>query len=111
VQNPLQLDIWGCGINAARWIPDKVGFEYDLKPELMPVEPFKKKVTVCSGFNCVLGGKPNLAHWSGLRVAALPMHHRDPFDRILIAQAQIEGLPLLTGDPLMARYDVELITA
>lgn len=57
---------WGCGINAARWIPDKVGADYDLKPELLPLAPHKNKVTVLSGFNCVLGGKPNLAHWSGI---------------------------------------------
>ncbi|MGL1833266.1 type II toxin-antitoxin system VapC family toxin [Rhodocyclaceae bacterium SMB388] len=37
-------------------------------------------------------------------VAALPMLHRDPFDRILVAQAQIEGISLLTVDPLVAAY-------
>jgi hypothetical protein len=57
---------WGCGINSARWIPDKVGADYDLKDELKPIGPYKEKVTVLSGFNCVLGGRPNLAHWSGV---------------------------------------------
>ena len=57
---------WGCGINSARWIPDKVGADYDLKPELASIGPYKNKVTVLSGFNCVLGGRPNLAHWSGI---------------------------------------------
>jgi hypothetical protein len=56
---------WGCGINSARWIPDKVGADYDVKDELRPIAPYKKKVTVMSGFNCILGGRPNLAHWSG----------------------------------------------
>lgn len=37
-------------------------------------------------------------------VAALPMLHRDPFDRILVAQAQVEGISLLTVDPLVAAY-------
>lgn len=37
-------------------------------------------------------------------VAALPMLHRDPFDRILVAQAQIEGISLLTVDPFVAAY-------
>ena len=41
-----------------------------------------------------------------LRVAALPLLHRDPFDRLLIAQAQLEGLAILTADPAIARYDV-----
>ena len=57
---------WGCGINAARWIPDKVGTDYDFKAELRPMEPFRKKLTVLSGFNCALGGAPNLVHWSGI---------------------------------------------
>ncbi|HEV8676776.1 MAG TPA: type II toxin-antitoxin system VapC family toxin [Methylomirabilota bacterium] len=46
-----------------------------------------------------------------LRVGQLPRHHRDPFDRILIAQAQVEGIPILTSDPHFARYDVELLPA
>ncbi|HEY6140227.1 MAG TPA: type II toxin-antitoxin system VapC family toxin [Thermoanaerobaculia bacterium] len=46
-----------------------------------------------------------------LRVADLPLHHRDPFDRLLIAQAQAEGLPLMTADPKIAQYDVEIIWA
>ena len=44
-----------------------------------------------------------------LRVASLPAHHRDPFDRLLIAQAQIEDLPLLTADAALAAYDVTTI--
>ena len=46
-----------------------------------------------------------------LRVAVLPSHHRDPFDRLLVAQAQIEDLPILTADPVFGRYDVEVIAA
>lgn len=57
---------WGCGINQARWIPDKVGTGYDFKAELAPMEPFRDKLTVLSGFNCVLGDKPPLMHWSGI---------------------------------------------
>jgi PIN domain nuclease of toxin-antitoxin system len=43
------------------------------------------------------------------RVAALPHHHRDPFDRMLVAQAQIEGLTLVTGDSRCSAYDVQLL--
>lgn len=46
-----------------------------------------------------------------LQVAALPRHHRDPFDRLLIAQAQLEGLRILTSDAAFASYDVETIPA
>ena len=46
-----------------------------------------------------------------LHVAMLPPHHRDPFDRLLIAQAQIEDLTILTSDPHFAAYDVSVIAA
>ncbi len=39
----------------------------------------------------------------------LPNHHRDPFDRMLVAQSQLEGLPILTADPLISQYQVEVI--
>ena len=41
--------------------------------------------------------------------ACLPPHHADPFDRMLVAQAQIEGLSLVTHDRRLGRYDVELV--
>lgn len=47
----------------------------------------------------------------GLSVADLPMHHRDPFDRLLIAQARSERLTVVTADRRMAQYDVPLVDA
>lgn len=44
-----------------------------------------------------------------LRVASMPPYHRDPFDRLLVAQAQMEDLPIITGDPQIARYQVAVI--
>lgn len=44
-------------------------------------------------------------------VAELPEHHRDPFDRLLVAQAQVEGVPLVTADRRLSRYDIEVIAA
>lgn len=44
-------------------------------------------------------------------VAALPFHHRDPFDRMLIAQAVCEGLSVVTADSAFGRYDVHVIPA
>lgn len=41
-----------------------------------------------------------------LEVLKLPHHHKDPFDRLLIAQARAEGLTLLSADPNFGRYDV-----
>ena len=43
--------------------------------------------------------------------AALPLHHRDPFDRMLIAQAQAEGLTLVTDDSQINRYQVSVLLA
>jgi PIN domain nuclease of toxin-antitoxin system len=43
------------------------------------------------------------------RVATLPFHHRDPFDRLLIAQALEEELAIVTADPAFARYGVRRI--
>ena len=43
------------------------------------------------------------------RVGEMPMHHRDPFDRLLIAQAEIEGHVLITADGWLADYGVEIL--
>jgi PIN domain nuclease of toxin-antitoxin system len=43
------------------------------------------------------------------RVGTLPMHHRDPFDRLLIAQAETEGLALVTADGDLARYGIPVL--
>jgi PIN domain nuclease of toxin-antitoxin system len=53
----------------------------------------------------VLGLSPD----HGLGVASLPLHHRDPFDRLLVAQARHEGLTLVTADARLHAYDVAVI--
>lgn len=52
-----------------------------------------------------------LAPDHGLAVADLPMHHRDPFDRLLISQARSEGLTIVTADRRFGDYDVAVIDA
>lgn len=52
-----------------------------------------------------------VTHSHALQVASLPRHHRDPFDRLLVAQAQVEGVPLVTVDRTLDDYDVETIHA
>jgi PIN domain nuclease of toxin-antitoxin system len=47
----------------------------------------------------------------GVAAARLPNHHGDAFDRILIAQAQLEGLTIVTRDPAFTRYQVALLGA
>lgn len=51
----------------------------------------------------------NITHQHALRAGALPSHHRDPFDRLLIAQAQIEGLPVMSADAVFRQYDVDIV--
>ncbi len=52
-----------------------------------------------------------VTHEQAAAVADLPLHHRDPFDRLLVAQAQLEQLSLVTADPAMTSYDVEVVLA
>jgi PIN domain nuclease of toxin-antitoxin system len=44
-----------------------------------------------------------------LHVVALPQFHRDPFDRLLVAQARVEGLSLLSSDKVFEDYDVDVL--
>lgn len=46
-----------------------------------------------------------------LSAGILPMHHRDPFDRMLVAQARDESLTLVTRDPALLRYDIDCLVA
>jgi PIN domain nuclease of toxin-antitoxin system len=43
------------------------------------------------------------------RLEVLPEHHRDPFDRMLVAQALEDGVPVVTRDPQIARYQVQIV--
>jgi PIN domain nuclease of toxin-antitoxin system len=50
-----------------------------------------------------------ISHFHSVAAGALPQHHRDPFDRMLIAQACSEEMVLLTADDVFAKYDVEAV--
>jgi PIN domain nuclease of toxin-antitoxin system len=68
-----------------------------------PVGPFLVSELVSSGVKIL---PVTLDHV--LRVESLHLHHRDPFDRMLIAQSLEEDLPVVTTDPLFKKYPVEL---
>ena len=53
----------------------------------------------------ILGLSPD----HGLAVGRLPLHHRDPFDRLLVAQAQKDDFTLVTADAELAAYDVSIL--
>jgi PIN domain nuclease of toxin-antitoxin system len=46
-----------------------------------------------------------------VQAARLPQHHSDPFDRMLVAQAQLEGLTIVSRDPVFDRYSVAVLRA
>ena len=52
-----------------------------------------------------------ITFFHGERIGSLPAIHRDPFDRMLIAQAQAEGLDIITSDAMFERYGVKVIDA
>lgn len=64
------------------------------------------EIATASGFD-VLAITPEHA-WKAGR---LPFHHTDPYDRLLISQAKIEGLTLITHDPIFAQYNIPILQA
>ena len=72
------------------------------------------KLDIGSSFEQFIPGQLNANHMDILpisvahlqRVAQLPFHHRDPFDRLIIAQSLVEDIPLLSRDPQFEQYNV-----
>jgi PIN domain nuclease of toxin-antitoxin system len=71
-----------------------------------PAEAWVPEVIERSGFEALPVGLQ-----AALRVRSLPFHHRDPFDRLLVAQAIHEGLTIVTHDEIFASYDVGVLRA
>jgi PIN domain nuclease of toxin-antitoxin system len=71
-----------------------------------PAELWLPEVIQRSGFQSVAVDQA-----AALRVRALPWHHKDPFDRLLIAQALEEGLTIVTRDALFSAYGVSVLAA
>ncbi len=69
-----------------------------------PIERFIPEQLAANGFNLL-----NIDFRHVARVEGLPFHHRDPFDRLLIAQAQVEKLTLVSADPVLSDYGVRRI--
>jgi hypothetical protein len=56
---------WGCGLTPGRWIPQKTGAGYDMPPELKPLEAFKDRLSIFSGFKANTDGKGAVPHYTG----------------------------------------------
>ena len=59
-----------------------------------------------------IGARPlDITAAHALQASALSLHHKDPFDRMLIAQAQTESMVIVTSDSMFDRYDVSILKA
>ena len=86
------------------------GWEIAIKAQLGRIQiPDKPEVFISEQMvaNAIVGLPIQISH--AVHVYNLPLHHRDPFDRLLVAQAQLEGLPILTDDPQISQYPVKVI--
>jgi PIN domain nuclease of toxin-antitoxin system len=70
----------------------------------VPVGKFVAEQCEVNGFTLLPLSLPHI-----VAVERLPMHHRDPFDRLLVAQAQIEDMPLATHDRTLKAYGIKLV--
>jgi hypothetical protein len=57
---------WGNGMNPARWVPSSEGTGYELSEELAVIAPYQDKISVLSGYQVLLDGRPNIPHVSGV---------------------------------------------
>ena len=107
--SPRVREIIGDGNNEL-FVSAASGWEIAIKAKLgrlqLPDEP-QRFILEQLSLNAIQSLPIQMSH--ALHVFTLPDHHRDPFDRILISQAQLEGLPILTADPQIALYPVEII--
>ena len=107
--SPRVREIIGDGNNEL-FVSAATGWEITIKTKLgrlqLPDEP-QRFILEQLSLNAIQSLPIQMSH--ALHVFTLPDHHRDPFDRILISQAQLEGLPILTADPQIALYPVEII--
>ena len=88
---------------ASSW---EVGIKFALQRLLLPAPP-EDFLPLHLELNAI--ERLAISERHAYRAAALPHHHADPFDRMLVAQAQLEGLRIVSVDPLLARYDVKII--
>jgi PIN domain nuclease of toxin-antitoxin system len=79
------------------------------------IKESKGSLRLSDDFDAKLAAEPLLplavTHQHGRKVAALPLIHKDPFDRVLVAQCLLEGMTLITGDKVLAGYGIPLIPA
>jgi PIN domain nuclease of toxin-antitoxin system len=90
---------------ASAW---EIGIKHAAGKLSLPMAP-EQYVPMRMAENGVLPISIHTSH--ALRASILPPHHRDPFDRMLVAQALVEGLQLITADARLGLYEVSLLAA
>jgi PIN domain nuclease of toxin-antitoxin system len=78
------------------------------------IKEAKGQLRLSDDFDAKLAAEPLLhlaTYQHGRAAAALPPHHEDPFDRLLVAQCLLEGMTLVTGDPLLEKYGIPVLEA
>ena len=90
---------------ASSW---EIAIKYALGKLPLPLEPM---AYVLSRMETSGTSPLPVQHSHALHVGSLPLHHADPFDRLLIAQAQMENLQILTADRQFEAYEVDLLRA
>ncbi len=86
----------------------EIAIKYSVKKLPLPEAPREYVSSrIASGQFSIMDITANHA----LECAALPMHHKDPFDRILVSQAMVERISILTADRIIRKYAVEVISA
>jgi len=86
----------------------EIAIKHALGKLLLPEPP---ELYVPSRMIALRTGPLAIEHAHALRVATLPSHHRDPFDRLLVAHALVDRLPVMTADAVFKRYGVNVIAS
>ena len=84
----------------------EIGTKYVLKKLPLAVEP-GILVPQQMKMQGILPLPLNMEH--ALQAHQLPLHHRDPFDRMIVAQARVEAMPIMSADPALKAYGVRIL--
>jgi hypothetical protein len=57
---------WGCGLTKELYLPKTEGLNYEVTPQLIALDPYRKKINVISGMRAILDDNPNYQHWTGV---------------------------------------------
>ncbi|MFC3174096.1 DUF1552 domain-containing protein [Novosphingobium bradum] len=85
---------WGLGVTEDRWKPTRTGAGYDIMPELKPIEAYRDRISILSGFDAILDDKANLPHNSGgvsIRTGVAPAKPELPAPSFDVLVADVIG--------------------